>query len=232
MLEAATQGHKGKPLSQHHFYIALPAVAEHCGFKEFLDFQNAFLGFIRNIKSEIEVLPFNRVKARENAEFKLKKLEEILSPGNYPKLLGDVFDDHLGWVYTEVLDDISDRIQRDGRPESSVVYLQDAFEAAAKVRDAVNESDASLRAKSLVRHHVQHLQDIVELYEKYGEDDFWPHYKQLFATFSEILASNSKLREDAESVGLLGRMLGKIHSSSSLGANAVTIASPIFKALQ
>ena len=233
MRTASTQMYNGRQLKTLPLYAALPLVAKNCGYDSYLEFQNSYVSLIRNIRAELEVLPFNKPKAKENAIYKLTKLEELHLPENFPKTLGDVFKEQFGWVYVEVLDDLSDRIQRDGRAEASASDLREALIAADEVREAVDACEGvSLRAKRLIRHHLEHLRDVIEHYDEFGESDFWIHYKQLFASFAELVATTAELRDEKNGSQLLGRLLARIHSTSSLAANAVTLAQPIFKALQ
>ncbi len=222
----------GNAIGKLPFHSVVDKIASTVGKKDYLELIASFLKLCEGIKDEIGVLGLTRESVRSSWLEQVDLISRAFSQQNLSAVTLEVFNNHFNSLQLSVLDMISERLQNDQIFHTDLVGLKDAFETLKSASDAFDKSaEIEKRVKNIIKVHVNHLKDIVETYEDFGEADFWDRYRVLFATFSQILGKISDEKERDSLTEKTKAVWDRILLHSTLGSNLVTIGTPIVPVL-
>ncbi len=199
-------------------------IAKHLEMNSYVQLVTRFISLCEGAKLEVELLNLKRESVRKEWVSRIEDIASVFNASNFDQRTGKVFSRHFSGVNLSALDTISERFLTDRSTQSPVRELK---ESLSIVRDALgefsNKGKLSPRIERLLSIYISNLENIVNNYSDFGEDDFWEVYKKIFATFMQIHGSVVD-EENKDAINeKMRNILNKLVISTSLGANAITI---------
>ena len=233
MLETTDGKYQNTTIGSTPMTEALPLIASTLGYSTSLDLIKAFNYRLDRLRHDISVLDLSRESVRQIGFRRIDAIQKVFDAPAFKQGVNQAFGKYFDQISLDSIDDLSERLESQSFGKSNAETLQSAFADAKQLAELSKSSgNLSPRAKRLISFHIDHLSNLIDSYETLGEMNFWDHYRILFATFVELHETHFKDGETSkEYKERVNAMLGKLITSSSLVANAITVAPVVVQLL-
>ncbi|WP_298430587.1 hypothetical protein [uncultured Jannaschia sp.] len=233
MLDTTAGTYQNTTIGSTPMTDALPQIASTLGYPTSLDLIKAFNYRLDRLRHDASVLDLSRESVRQIAFRRIDEIQKIFDAPAFKRSVNQAFGSYFSQVNLDSIDDLSERLESQHFGRSDAKNLLGAFEVAKQLAElSRSNGNLSPRAKRLISIHIDHLSNLIDSYETHGEMDFWDHYRILFSKFVELHETHFKDGETSkEYKERVNTMLGRLITSSSLAANAITVAPVVVQLL-
>lgn len=225
-----TKNKNGEFAGNLPLHTSLDLIARSLSLRNYISLLKVYLEICSSIRTNIDIMPVKRDSVRTRAHKNIDHIEELFSSKNFEYRTIDIFKTYFDGHALDILDELSDRFQTANLLENSKETLLDSLDEARKLVDlCLNTNQLDEKTSLILKVTLNHLSNILKTYDDFGELDFWKSYRMLFSCFMELhdkVVNDDNKNEFHER---MKSMLTKITLSTSLSANAVTLATPVIQ---
>lgn len=204
-------------------------IAEHLGFETYSDLHDNFSNLCKRVERDVTSLPFRREGARGRIITAINNARAVFDAENFGEQCSSVFKEHFSTDVKDRLEDASNSLQLNDLVESSPDELKEALDAARAALGAYEtEGNIPPQLSKILKHYIQQIESAYQMYEDFGEEAFWPVYKELLATFAQvhpIIMGDKKSEVVSAAVKDMGSKLQYGITALSITANVAAIGS-------
>lgn len=212
---------------QRPLHEVFEPLAVELGFSDYAELRDNFVSLCKRTIRDISSLSIKRSETQARWINAAETANGVFNASNFAQPCSTIFDQHFSQEVFHRLEDASERLQQEGRRESSQDQLKEALEAARQAMEAY-ESEGKIPSdvSKILKHYLQQIEGAYARYDDFGEELFWSTYKEMFATFVQIHPHIMPEGENKAVKTAMQKMREKMHygiQSMSIAADALTI---------